>query len=251
MSNFRFQFKFVQLIMHFEEIQSTWNYTSGQPLDDTKYHWLVFDMLENQNYTAQITIGNEVSAIQAYFTQDEIKNGASKCDMYDDAQQMANCESVSAISTQFQVAFPYISLSFTQEFNFTSTSSGNYDNAPMGEPAYAHCGAESCSGLGLATVRADGTRLYEQDLYSLMPDIVKDPSGTAGEEDEWMIKIPDGKSAQHANAEVPVFTFIQDSSPAVEQKFNAIMRASMYHHDRIIVAVTMIFELILNYVIFI
>ena len=144
-----------------------WNYTSATAIDEELFQWFVFPMLENQNYTTTIVIGSEVSNIVTYFTASDISHNVDKCSLYNDQAQIDACSSVSAIDTQFQVAFPHISLGFSQEFEFNCTSAGTYNNAPMGFPGSAHCSAANCTGLGLATIRADGTRMLKKNLENI------------------------------------------------------------------------------------
>lgn len=131
-------------------IPSMWNYTSGEPQPDPEkeFEWFVWEANENQNYTTRLSIGNDHSKIEAYFTANLIDHTKAdhKCDLYDDMDDVHACMSVSAVRTQFQVAFPFISLAYMQSFNFSCTSAGTYENAPLGRTAIANCCAGYCSG---------------------------------------------------------------------------------------------------------
>ena len=188
-----------------------WNYTSAGDPDPDLFKWFVFPMLDNQNYTTKLVMGSEISRLEAYFTASEIPPDEYKCSLYDDEGARNACISVSAIQTQFQVAFPYISLAFNQDFSFGATSAGTYNNAPLGLAAWANCSIANCTGLGLATVYPDGQRIYQNDLFALMPRVEKNTTGIY----EWALAPLEGKQANHAAANVPRFTFWQVAAPPV------------------------------------
>jgi hypothetical protein len=170
-----------------QEIKSIWNYTSSYLPNEGDFQWFVFPMLENQNYTARLSIGTEVALVEAYFTATSIPEN-DKCSYYYKTDLADACKSVTSIRTQFQVTFPRVQLPFGQSFTFNATSAGTYNMAPLGSPGLISCAPGSCEGLGVATLTSTGQNMRENNFFVLMPSVVRNPDVKSTSTKAWSVQ---------------------------------------------------------------